>query len=67
MSITRKSELVEIEVTLVHRTDRAVLINDGGNANIWLPLSQIDIELHPSCDFWMLTLPEALAIEKELI
>jgi hypothetical protein len=62
-----KSNIVDIEGMVHHRTEKAVLFStDGNRANAeWLPLSQIEVEdNHP---IWTVTLPETLALEKGLI
>jgi len=53
-------KLVDIEVELRHETDAAYLVNDGGES-VWVPKSQCEL------DGSTLTLPEWLAMEKELI
>jgi hypothetical protein len=62
-----RSDLIDISVTLVHETDRAVLVDHGGGANVWLPKSACEIERDPNGKTWTLTLPERLANEKGLI
>ena len=57
-----KSDLIDLEVRLVHETPLAWLFNDG-RKETWLPKS--------ACEFdqvaGILTLPEPLALEKGLI
>lgn len=61
-----KSDLVDISVIVRHETDKAVLVDHGGEEPIWLPLSQIEIE--PNHDgTHTVTLPEWLATGKEMI
>jgi len=64
-----KSNLIDIDVELVHRTEKAVLVHTGNKeAAVWIPLSQCEIE--PSSiggGIQTLTLPEPLAMEKGLI
>ena len=62
-----RSDLVDISVVLIHETDRAVLVDHGGEANVWLPRSAIEIERDKSGKTWTVTLPERLANEKGLI
>ena len=59
-------KVVDVEVVEKHRTDRAVLI-ESERDDVWLPLSQIEIE--PSGDglTQICTMPEWLAVEKGLI
>lgn len=56
-----KSDLVDIDVVITHRTDKAWLVDFGGKAKKWVPKAQ--------CEYYegVLTLPEWLAIEKEMI
>ena len=60
-----KKELVDIACTLKHETKAAWLVNDG-DRDVWLPKSQCELELGKDMTC-MVTLPEWLAIEKELI
>lgn len=62
-----RSDLVDISVVLVHQTERAVLVDHGGDANVWLPRSAIEIEKDANGKTWTVTLPERLAQEKGLI
>lgn len=39
----RDAEKIELAVTLVHESDRAVLVNDG-DREAWLPKSQCEVE-----------------------
>lgn len=65
--MTGRSDLIDISVVLVHETDRAVLVDHGGEANVWIPKSLCAIERDPSGKTWTLTLPERIAEEKGLI
>ncbi len=62
-----KSDLIDICVTLVHQTERAVLVDHGGTENVWLPKSAIEIEPDANGKTHTITLPERLANEKGLI
>ncbi len=55
------SDLIDIEVILKHETDSAWLVDDGDEKPVWIPKSQAEF------DGEILTLPEWLAMEKELI
>lgn len=62
-----KSDLVDIEVTVHHETEKAVLVSDDGDRKraVWLPKSAIEIAgdgLRVT-----VTLPERLAIDKGLV
>jgi len=39
-----KSDLIEIEMAIRHRTDRAVLASADGERAVWLPLALVEIE-----------------------
>ena len=39
-----KMERVEITVTVKAKTEKAMLVNDGGKKDVWVPLSQIQTE-----------------------
>lgn len=56
---------VEIFVEIKRSTEMAVLVSDGVN-EFWLPKSQIEIE-HRKDRHAEITLPEWLAIDKEII
>jgi len=62
----RKSDLVDIEVEVIHTTDRAVLVSDG-TRRAWLPLAQVEVGPIGPRRGATVTLPEWLAIEKELV
>lgn len=58
----RSEKLVDLEIDRIkHRTEKAILITKDGK-DVWLPKSQIEIN-----DDDTITLPEWLAIEKELV
>jgi hypothetical protein len=61
--MTRRSnhDLVDISGEIRARTARAIQFYDG-ERTVWLPLSQIEIN-----DDGTITMPEWLAMEKELI
>jgi len=56
-----KSDLIDIEVRVIYETVKAYLVDHGGKAHVWVPRAQC--EYHDG----ILTLPEGLAIEKEMI
>ncbi len=63
-----RSDIIDIEVRVLHRTEMAAHVKDGDGRKAWLPLSQI--EIHPpdgSAMYQTVSLPEWLALEKELI
>ncbi len=56
-------QLCDIEYDSIdHETDKAVLFNFGGK-KVWLPRSAIEIDF----DSKEVTLPEQLAIDKEIV
>jgi len=63
-----KSNIIDIDVELTHRTEKAVLVHTGDKENaVWLPLSQIEIQHSEFGGIETVTLPERLALEKGLI
>ena len=57
-----KSNLIDIDVEVVHRTEKAVLVHTGIKEQaVWIPKSAAEF------DDGVLTLPEPLALEKGLI
>lgn len=63
-----KSDLVDINVKLLHKTESAILITLDGETKIWLPRSLIEFEEDKEGIGWtLITLPEWLALEKGLI
>lgn len=66
--MTRRSELIDIELTIHHETEKAVLVSDNGERDeaVWLPLSAIEIERKAS-GLAIITMPERLALDKGLI
>lgn len=62
-----RSNLVDVEVIIVHQTDKAVLVKSDEEADgVWLPLSQCEVDGEPG-SVGGVTLPDWLATEKELI
>jgi hypothetical protein len=63
-----KSNLIDIDVEVVHRTEKAVLVHTGNKEQaVWIPLSQCEIEPSGIDGIETITLPEPLALEKGLI
>ena len=65
-----KSDLIDLELHVHHRTGKAVRVSADGNsaAAVWLPLSAIEISMRRgSSTHADVTLPEQLAYEKGLI
>ncbi len=59
---TGRSNIVDIEATLVHETEKAVLLDAGGDKPVWVPKSVIEDNEDGT---W--SLPEEVALEKGLI
>ena len=64
MPSDRDAKLCDIAAELRHETDAAYLIFDG-DKKVWLPKSQVEHCEHDGADIF--TMPEWLAIEKDLI
>lgn len=75
-----KSDLVNVEVVIISDDPRkaAICVNDGSEIKdvrgqvvgprwIWLPRSQIEVEMKPDGKHATVTMPEWLAIEKKLV
>jgi len=64
-----KSNLIDIDLEIAHRTEKAVLVHTGERESaVWLPLSQIEVDPdHTVAGVVTVTLPEPLAQEKGLI
>lgn len=63
-----KSGLVDLEVQIHHRTERAVLVSDDGDREnaVWLALALVEIEMKQG-GLAEVTMPEWLAKERGLI
>ena len=63
-----KSDLIEVEVALVAKTEKAVCVHTGDKTKaFWIPLSQCEIEkAKHGKEIYTLTLPEWLAFERGL-
>lgn len=64
-----KSNIIDIEVEIAHRTEKAVLVHTGERGKaVWLPLSMIEMDPDDTVSgMAIVTLPESLALEKGLI
>jgi len=62
-----KSTLVDIEVRIIHLTERAILVTADDEKEVWLPLSQIEVTNKSTQNRAIVTMPEAYALDKELI
>jgi hypothetical protein len=67
MSRAARSDLIDLRVTVVARTAKAVLVRpDGASAEAWLPRGEIEIE-EAALGPVLVTLPEWLALDRGLI
>ncbi len=64
-----KSDLIDVQVQIHHKTEKAILVSDDGDREKakWLPLSQIEVEESAKANIATVTMPEWLAREKGLI
>jgi len=60
--MAKDKELHDITATLVHETEKAYLIDDGGK-KVWVPKSEVEM----SEDESTFTMPEWIAKDKGLI
>ncbi|MGE3245067.1 MAG: hypothetical protein AB7F96_15475 [Beijerinckiaceae bacterium] len=60
-------KLADIEAKVVAKTNKAVLVTTDDENRVWLPLSQIEIHQERGKSTVTITMPETLAIEKELV
>lgn len=67
--IARKLTLIDLDCDYLGETPDAILIANPfeGKDSVWLPKSQIEIEYLGHVGSITVTLPEWLAIEKELV
>lgn len=63
----RRHDIVEVTVEVRHETQKAVLVKNLKNLEVWLPKSQIELEYDEVKKVHIIQLPEWLANEKELI
>lgn len=62
-----KSDLVDISVIVMRRTEKAVLVDHGGKKAEWVPLSQCEVEPDGNGRTHTLTCQEWLAVEKGMV
>ena len=63
-----KSNLVDIDVQVLHETEKAALVTvDIPDNGVWLPKSQIELSETGIGGIMTMTLPEWLALDKGLI
>lgn len=57
----KKHDIIELDLAVKRETDRAVMVENLKNKNVWLPKSQVEVDQDG------IQLPEWLAVDKELI
>lgn len=62
-----KSGLIGIDATAIHMTDQALLVTTDGENAVWPPFSRIELKHRGTVNEYVITMPEALAIEKGLV
>lgn len=64
-----KSNVIDLAGVIHHQTDKAVLFSETADREdaVWLPKSQIEMEYDGHRNFYTVTLPEQLALDKGLI
>lgn len=64
--MSRKSNLVDVELNIHAETAKAIAVSDDGSTYIWLPKSQIEY-VEKGQSIIEVTMPEWLALEKGFI
>jgi hypothetical protein len=63
-----KSDLIDLTVIVRHTTERGVLVYcPNADRQEWVPLSQVELAADENGKTHTLTIPEWLAIDKELV
>lgn len=63
-----RSDLIDVDVQVLHETAQAVLVTDGSpEEGVWFPKSQVELSETGVGDIVTLTCPEWLARDKGLI
>lgn len=63
-----KVRLIDLDVDLIGTTERAAHVRDRESGKtVWVPLSQCEVVPSDDGKHHVLTIPESLAVEKELI
>ncbi len=64
----KNHSIIDIPVIVRHKTPKAILLENLKGENVWIPLSQIELEYESENDIRAtMQIPEWLAIEKELV
>lgn len=64
--MTKNHDIVDISCKIKHETEKAILVTNLKNKDIWIPKSQIEIDSN-SRGIINFQIPEWLAEDKELI
>ena len=63
-----KSNIIDIDGAIEHRTEKAILFHIGDKRQaVWLPLSMVEVKETGFGGIYTVTLPESLALDKGLI
>ena len=62
-----KSDLHDFTVQIVHATDKAWLVDHGGEKPVWIPKSWCEVERDANGKTATLTMSESKAVEKGLL
>jgi len=65
--MARKLKLHDLECTLIHETAGAGLGTVDGEHKAWLPKSAIEVERTEGSNVVVITAPEELLVDKELV
>jgi hypothetical protein len=62
-------EIVDVQVELLHETDKAYLVTIDGKTKVWVAKSVCELEhdADPKLHLWTLTLPAWMAEERGLV
>ena len=64
----RKHDIIELKVLKKHETEKAVLVENLKEKDVWIPKSQIEIDYEDEeTSLIDIQIPEWLAIDKELL
>lgn len=66
MAYSDEDETVWVEGTIVGKTEKAILFNDG-DVEVWIPKSQVQDEDREESGLLKIEIPEWLALDKGLI
>ncbi|CAN5478328.1 hypothetical protein BH10PSE7_BH10PSE7_15220 [soil metagenome] len=63
-AVKARHEIIDIAAIVIETRERAVLIDHGGKARVWLPLSQVEVSPNGDGRTVTVSLPAWLAEEK---